>query len=138
MPKNHLILIIFLSNNHHYRLSLFAFQNDFKRAMHCTEGIIYLCVNFFPAARLVNMYCWSRGGGTGVGGTFSFLETSVHVKPLENLWASNFGENFGKFEKFWKIWKILKNLKNFGKFEKFWKIWKILKNLKNFKNFWKF
>ena len=41
----------FWSNNHHYRLSLFAFQNDFKRAMHCTEGIIYLCVNFFISQR---------------------------------------------------------------------------------------
>ena len=93
---------------------------------------------FLPAARLVNMYCWSRGpGGTG---TFSFLETSVHVKPLENLWASNFGENFGKFENFWKIWKFLENLKIFGKFEKFWKIWKFLENLKifgKFENFWK-
>ena len=33
---------------------------------------------FLPAARLVNMCCWSRGGQGQV--TFSFLETSVHVQ----------------------------------------------------------
>ena len=36
------------SNNHHYRLSLFAFQNDFKIVMLCTEGIIYVRTFLYP------------------------------------------------------------------------------------------
>ena len=41
---------------------------------------VWPLTHFLPAARLVNMCCVSRGGRGK--GTFSFLETSLHVKPL--------------------------------------------------------
>ena len=103
------------------------------------------CLFLFTSRKAGQHVLLVQGGrGKGGKGTFSFLETSVHVKPLENLWASNFGENFGKFEKFWKIWKFLKILKNIVKYPKFWffsnfefflKFWKNLKSLKFFEIF---
>ena len=40
---------------------------------------------YFVTSRKAGQHVLLVQGGTGGTGTFSFLETSVHVKPLENL-----------------------------------------------------
>ena len=44
-----------------------------------------LQLNVFTSRKAGQHVLLVQGGTGGGGGTFSFLETSVHVKPLENL-----------------------------------------------------
>ena len=76
----------FPSKNHHFSHYMRPLCNKGGSILTLTNvsKVQFFCIDikivFLPAARLVNMCCWSKGRGGQ--GTFSFLETTVHVQPL--------------------------------------------------------
>ena len=62
-----------------------------------SEYILCTTSTFLPATRLSRC-----AAGPGAGGTFSFLETLVHLQSLLNLWASRFQKKSRRFQRFFK------------------------------------